>query len=109
YFATMRASCDIAKEQGAYATYKGSPISDGKFQFDLWGTTTTDRWDWKKLREDISKYGVRNSLTTCIMPTASTASILGNEASCEAQTSNMYTRGVLSGTFILVNKYLVKE
>ena len=109
YFASIKASCDLAKEQGTYATYEGSPISEGKLQFDLWGTKPTKRWDWDKLREDIKKYGVRNSLTTCIMPTASTASILGNEASCEAQTSNMYTRSVLSGTFIMVNKYLVKE
>jgi ribonucleoside-diphosphate reductase alpha chain len=109
YYASIKASCDLAKKEGAYATYEGSPISQGKLQFDLWGVTPTKRWDWDKLREDIKKYGVRNSLTTCIMPTASTASILGNEASCEAQTSNMYTRSVLSGTFILVNKYLVKE
>ena len=109
YYASIKASCDLAKTGGAYATYEGSPISQGKLQFDLWGVTPTKRWDWDKLREDIKKYGVRNSLTTCIMPTASTASILGNEASCEAQTSNMYTRSVLSGTFILVNKYLVKE
>jgi ribonucleoside-diphosphate reductase alpha chain len=109
YYASIKASCDLAKEQGNYATYEGSPISEGKLQFDLWGTKPTKRWDWDKLREDIKKYGVRNSLTTCIMPTASTASILGNEASCEAQTSNMYTRSVLSGTFIMVNKYLVKE
>lgn len=109
YFASMRASCDLAKVQGTYATYEGSPISKGKFQFDLWGTAPSDRWDWDKLREDISKFGVRNSLTTCIMPTASTASILGNEASCEAQTSNLYVRRVISGEFIIVNKYLVKE
>jgi len=109
YFASMRASCDLAKEHGHYASYQGSPVSQGKFQFDLWGATTTDRWDWKKLREDIAKWGVRNSLTTCIMPTASTASILGNEASCEAQTSNLYVRRVISGEFIIVNKYLVKE
>ena len=109
YYASIKASCDLAKEQGTYATYEGSPISQGKLQFDLWGTKPTKRWDWDKLREDIKKYGVRNSLTTCIMPTASTASILGNEASCEAQTSNMYTRSVLSGTFIMVNKYLVKD
>lgn len=109
YYASIKASCDLAKVDGTYATYAGSPISEGKFQFDLWGAKPTKRWDWDKLREDIKKNGVRNSLTTCIMPTASTASILGNEASCEAQTSNMYTRGVLSGTFILVNKYLVKE
>ena len=109
YFASIKASCDLAKIDGAYATYEGSPISQGKFQFDLWNVKPTKRWDWDKLREDVKKHGVRNSLTTCIMPTASTASILGNEASCEAQTSNMYTRSVLSGTFILVNKYLVKE
>lgn len=109
YYAAMRASCDLAKEQGPYATYAGSPISDGKFQFDLWGVTPSERWDWKKLREDIRKYGVRNSLTTCTMPTASTSSILGNEASCEAQTSNLYVRRVISGEYIIVNKYLVKE
>jgi ribonucleoside-diphosphate reductase alpha chain len=109
YYAAIKASCDLAKEYGTYATYEGSPISQGQFQFDLWGAKPSKRWDWDKLREEVKKYGVRNSLTTCIMPTASTASILGNEASCEAQTSNMYTRGVLSGTFILVNKYLVKE
>jgi ribonucleoside-diphosphate reductase alpha subunit len=109
YFAAIRASCDLAKDHGHYASYKGSPISENKFQFDLWGTTPSDRWDWKKLREDIQKWGVRNSLTTCIMPTASTASILGNEASCEAQTSNLYVRRVISGEFLLVNKYLVKD
>jgi ribonucleoside-diphosphate reductase alpha chain len=109
YYACIKASCDLAKTDGAYATYEGSPISQGKFQFDLWGVKPSKRWDWDKLREEVKKHGVRNSLTTCIMPTASTASILGNEASCEAQTSNMYTRSVLSGTFILVNKYLVKE
>jgi len=109
YYASLRASCDLAKEKGFYASYKGSPISQGNFQFDLWGVSPTDRWDWKKLREDITKWGVRNSLTTCIMPTASTASILGNEASCEAQTSNLYVRRVLSGEFILINRYLVKE
>jgi len=109
YYASVKASCDLSKEQGPYATYEGSPISEGKFQFDLWSAKPSKRWDWDKLREEVKKHGVRNSLTTCIMPTASTASILGNEASCEAQTSNMYTRSVLSGTFILVNKYLVKE
>jgi len=71
YYASIKASCDIAKVDGAYATYAGSPISEGKFQFDLWGAKPTDRWDWDKLREDVKKYGVRNSLTTCIMPTAS--------------------------------------
>lgn len=109
YFASISASCDLAKEQGPYTTFKGSPLSEGKFQFDLWGVEPTKRWDWEKLREDVVKFGVRNSLTTAIMPTASTSSILGNEASIEAQTSNMYTRSVLSGTFILVNRHLVKK
>jgi ribonucleotide reductase alpha subunit len=109
YFAAVRASCDLSMEQGPYSTFKGSPLSEGKFQFDLWKTTPSDRWNWNKLREDVIKFGVRNSLTTCIMPTASTSSILGNEASVEAQTSNLYLRRVISGEFIIVNKYLVKE
>lgn len=71
YYASLRASCDLAKEHGYYTTYPGSPLSEGMFQFNLWGTTPSDRWDWNKLKEDIKKYGVRNSLTTCIMPTAS--------------------------------------
>lgn len=109
YFASISASCDIAKEDGPYATFKGSPLSQGKFQFDLWGVEPTKRWDWEKLRKDVIEFGVRNSLTTAVMPTASTSSIMGNEASIEAQTSNMYTRSVLSGTFILVNRHLVKK
>lgn len=71
YFASMKASCDLAKVDGAYATFKGSPISEGKFQFDLWGVTPSKRWDWDKLRPEVMQYGVRNSLTGCIMPTAS--------------------------------------
>jgi ribonucleoside-diphosphate reductase alpha chain len=71
YYAAMRASCDMAKEQGAYATYEGSPVSQGMLQFDLWGVTPSNRWDWEKLRADIKRFGVRNSLTTCVMPTAS--------------------------------------
>jgi ribonucleoside-diphosphate reductase alpha chain len=109
YYAAMRASCDVAKVDGAYVTFKGSPLSEGKFQFDLWGAEPTGRWDWEKLREDIKKWGVRNSLTTCAMPTARTSSIFGREASIEAQTSNLYVRRVLSGEFVIVNKYLVRE
>ncbi|NBO22226.1 ribonucleoside-diphosphate reductase subunit alpha [bacterium] len=71
YYAAMKASCDLAKEEGPYASYEGSPVSQGKLQFDLWGVEPSDRWDWKKLKEEIAKFGVRNSLTTCIMPTAS--------------------------------------
>ena len=109
YYSALRASCDLAKTQGHYATYPGSPISKGILQPDMWGAELSERWEWKKLREDIKKYGVRNSLLTCIMPTASTASILGNEASCEAQTSNLYLRRVLSGEYIIINKHLVRE
>ena len=109
YYASLTASCDLAKKDGAYTTYKGSPLSEGKFQFDLWGVKPSDRWDWEKLTKSIKEYGVRNSLTTCVMPTASTSQILGNEASYEAQTSNMYSRNTLSGSFIMVNRHLVKE
>lgn len=109
YFAALRASCDIAKKDGAYETYIGSPISKGIFQFDMWNVTPSDRHDWSLLKSDIEKYGVRNSLTTCEMPTASTSSILGNEASTEAQTSNIYSRRVLSGEFIMTNKHLINK
>jgi ribonucleoside-diphosphate reductase alpha chain len=109
YYAALKASNDLAKSEGAYETFKGSPASQGILQFDLWGVTPSDRYDWESLKTDIMKYGLRNSLLTTIMPTASTASIFGNEASCEAQTSNMYTRRVLSGEFIVVNKHLVNE
>jgi len=109
YYASLRASCDMAIESGKYTTFDGSPLSKGLFQFDLWGVKPSDRWDWKKLREDIIKNGVKNSLTTCVMPTASTSSILGNEASFEAQTTNLYVRKALAGEFISINKHLVKE
>merc|ERR1712216_276516 len=78
YYAALRTSCDLAREEGAYETYEGSPISKGIMQFDMWGVTPTDRWDWTTLRADISKYGVRNSLLVAPMPTASTSQILGN-------------------------------
>lgn len=109
YYASLKASNDLAKKEGAYSTFKGSPASKGILQFDMWGVTPSDRYDWDALKEDIKKYGLRNSLTTCSMPTASTASIFGNEAAAEAQQSNMYLRRVLSGEFIIVNKHLVRE
>ena len=87
----------------------GSPISEGKFQFDLWGVEPTKRWDWEKLRKDVVQNGVRNSLTTAVMPTASTSSILGNTETFQVQTSNIYKRQTLSGEFLLVNRHLVKE
>lgn len=109
YFAAMTASKDLAKEHGAYETFKGSPVSKGIFQFDMWGATPTDRWDWATLKEEVKKYGVRNSLLVAPMPTASTSQIFGNNECFEPYTSNIYSRRVLSGEFIIVNKHLLKD
>ena len=110
YHAAMETSMELAKEQGPYETFKGSPLSQGKFQFDLWGKKPhTDRYNWDKLREDVKTHGVRNSLLVAPMPTASTSQILGNNESFEPFTSNIYTRRVLSGEFICVNKHLVRD
>lgn len=109
YFASMTASKDLAKEQGAYSTYEGSPVSKGIFQFDMWGVTPTDRWDWDALKAEVKQYGVRNSLLLAPMPTASTSQIFGNNECFEPYTSNIYTRRVLSGEFIIVNKHLLKD
>ena len=108
YFGALEASCKLAKEKGAYSTFKGSPISEGNFQFDLWGIKPSGMWDWESLREKIKKFGVRNSLTTACMPTASTGIILGNTETFQIQTSNIYKRQTLSGEFLLVNRHLVK-
>ena len=109
YFAAMTASKDLAKEQGAYETFSGSPVSKGVFQFDMWGVTPTDRWDWATLKEEVKQFGVRNSLLVAPMPTASTSQIFGNNECFEPYTSNIYTRRVLSGEFIIVNKHLLKD
>jgi ribonucleoside-diphosphate reductase alpha chain len=109
YFAAMTASKDLAKEHGAYETFTGSPVSKGIFQFDMWGVTPTDRWDWKHLKEEVKRFGVRNSLLIAPMPTASTSQIFGNNECFEPYTSNIYTRRVLSGEFIIVNKHLLKD
>jgi ribonucleoside-diphosphate reductase alpha chain len=109
YYAALTASKDLAKDLGAYETYKGSPISKGQFQFDLWGVAPSNRWEWDILREEISKYGVRNSLLVAPMPTASTSQILGNNECFEPYTSNIYSRRVLSGEFVIVNKHLLKD
>jgi ribonucleoside-diphosphate reductase alpha chain len=109
YYAALTASKDLAKEHGPYETYEGSPVSEGILQFDMWGEKPTDRWEWDVLREEIAKYGVRNSLLLAPMPTASTAQILGNNECFEPYTSNIYTRRVLSGEFIVVNKYLLQD
>ena len=109
YFAAMTASKDQAIAFGTYETYAGSPVSQGVFQYDMWGVTPSDRWDWKLLKEEVSKHGVRNSLLLAPMPTASTAQILGNNECFEPYTSNLYTRRVLSGEFIIVNRHLLKD
>ncbi len=112
YFAALKASVEESKKDGPYKTYKGSPISNGEFQHNMWGIKDEElsgRWDWSKLRKDVLKHGVRNSLLVAPMPTASTSQILGNNECFEPYTSNLYTRRVLSGEFIIVNKHLLKD
>lgn len=109
YHAALVASKDLAKAEGHYESYPGSPISQGIFQFDMWGVTPSSRWNWDVLREEIKQYGVRNSLLLAPMPTASTAQILGNNECFEPYTSNIYTRRVLSGEFVIVNKHLMHD
>ncbi|MFD1258999.1 ribonucleoside-diphosphate reductase subunit alpha [Mucilaginibacter terrae] len=110
YFAAMTASKDLAIKDGAYTTFQGSPLSQGKFQFDLWNVTPdSGRWDWENLRLDVMNHGVRNSLLVAPMPTASTSQILGNNECFEPYTSNIYTRRVLSGEFVIVNKHLLRD
>lgn len=112
YFAAVTASMEMAKEEGPYSTFKGSPISQGEFQHNLWGLKDEElsgRWDWGSLRKEVMENGVRNSLLVAPMPTASTSQILGNNEAFEPYTSNIYTRRVLSGEFIVVNKHLLED
>ncbi|MGV8994922.1 MAG: ribonucleoside-diphosphate reductase subunit alpha [Flavobacterium sp.] len=112
YFAAVTASMELAKEEGPYSTYEGSPISQGEFQYNLWGLKDEElsgRWDWASLRQDVLANGVRNSLLVAPMPTASTSQILGNNEAFEPYTSNIYTRRTLSGEFIIVNKHLLED
>ena len=112
YFAAVTSSMEIAKVKGAYSSFKGSPMSQGEFQFNMWGVSDDDlsgRWNWSALRKDVMKNGVRNSLLVAPMPTASTSQILGNNEAFEPYTSNIYTRRVLSGEFIVVNKHLLED
>jgi ribonucleoside-diphosphate reductase alpha subunit len=110
YYAAMETSMELAKVEGTYETYEGSPASKGIFQFDMWGVTPkSGRWEWNELKEKVKKYGVRNSLLVAPMPTASTSQILGNNECFEPYTSNIYTRRTLSGEFIIVNKHLMKD
>ena len=110
YFGAMEASMELAKVSGSYETFKGSPVSKGIFQFDMWGVTpSSGRWNWEQLKRDVKQFGVRNSLLVAPMPTASTSQILGNNECFEPYTSNIYTRRTLSGEFIVVNKHLMKD
>jgi len=110
YYAALSESVELSKLFGAYASFKGSPFSQGRTQIELWGQTTTDdRYPWSTLRQDLVQYGARNSLLTAPMPTASTAQIMGNTESFEPRTSNLYTRRVLSGEYIIINKYLQEK
>ena len=112
YFAAVTSSMEIAKNKEPYSTFKGSPMSQGEFQFNMWGVSENDlsgNWDWVALRKQVMKYGVRNSLLVAPMPTASTSQILGNNEAFEPYTSNIYTRRVLSGEFIVVNKHLLED
>jgi len=110
YFAACEASCELAEREGPYETFAGSPASQGKLQFDLWGRVPkSGKWDWAGLKEKISKHGMRNSLLVAPMPTASTAQILGNNESFEPYTQNLYVRRVLSGEFVSVNRHLLRD
>lgn len=112
YFAGVKASNDMAKRDGHYQTFKGSPMSEGKFQFDMWGVSSNElsgRWDWDSLRTEVMEHGVRNSLLLAPMPTASTAQILGNNECFEPFTANIYKRNTLSGEYVMINKHLVRD
>jgi len=109
YYAAVKTSCELAKVEGPYETFWESPIAKGQFQFDLWGIKPSDRYDWEALRKDVMQYGIRNSTLTALMPTASTAQILGSVECFEPITSNIYSRRTIAGDFAMVNKYLVDD
>lgn len=109
YFSGMTESKEQAKRFGPYESYEGSPVSKGIFQYDMWDVIPSPRWNWTELKAEVKKYGVRNSLLLAPMPTASTSQILGNNECFEPFTSNIYTRRTLSGEFVVVNKYLLKD
>ncbi|KAI4502566.1 hypothetical protein M0802_002478 [Mischocyttarus mexicanus] len=109
YYGALEASCELAQEKGVYKTYLGSPVNKGILQYDMWNVTPTDLWDWDKLKKEISKFGVRNSLLIALMPTSTTSLILGNNESIEPYKSNIYTRHVSSNDFQIVNPHLLRE
>ena len=112
YYGAMYSSCQISEKEGPYSSFKGSPLSEGVFQYEMWGLKDNElsgRWNWKSLRNMIMKHGVRNSLLTALMPTASTSQIMGFNECFEPITSNLYLRRTLAGEFIVINKYLIKD
>ncbi|KAI2611623.1 ribonucleoside-diphosphate reductase large chain [Hypoxylon fragiforme] len=109
YHAALTASMEIAKVEGPYSTYEGSPASQGILQYDMWNVTPSDLWDWASIKEQIKQNGIRNSLLVAPMPTASTSQILGNNECFEPYTSNIYSRRVLAGEFQVVNPWLLKD
>jgi ribonucleoside-diphosphate reductase alpha chain len=110
YHAALEESCEIAKEDGPYETFWGSPASEGELQFDMWKVDPTNRrYDWDDLKSQIRQFGLRNSLLLAPMPTASTSQILGYNECIEPITSNIYSRRTIAGEFILANKYLMND
>ncbi len=109
YWASLNASLELAQKDGPYETFKGSPMSEGILQFDMWNVKPSMPYDWESLKNKIKHYGIRNSLLVAPMPTASTSQIMGNNESFEPYTTNVYTRRVLAGEFVLVNPHLVKD
>ena len=109
YYGAVVASVELAKVDGPYSTFANSPMSQGKFQFDLWNVKPSARYDWEELRGQVVKHGIRNSLLVAPMPTASTSQILGNNECFEAFTSNMYARRVLAGDFVVINKHMLRD
>ncbi|DBA70905.1 hypothetical protein WJX79_003848 [Trebouxia sp. C0005] len=109
YFHALTTSSALAKVDGPYTSYEGSPVSKGVLQPDMWGVTPSDRWDWPGVRQSVAQHGVRNSLLVAPMPTASTSQILGNNECFEPYTSNIYVRRVLSGEFTVVNQHLLMD
>jgi len=107
YYAALQESCQLAKEEGPYETFAGSPASQGILQFDMWGVKPD--FNFEILREDIKTHGLRNSLLVAPMPTASTAQIMGNNEAFEPYTTNIYLRRTLAGEFVMVNKHLVRD
>ena len=109
YHASLEESCSVAKLEGPYSSFNGSPASEGILQFDMWNVKPSDRYDWDAMKNDIKTHGLRNSLLLAPMPTASTSQILGYNECIEPITSNIYSRRTLAGEFILANKYLMHD